>query len=204
MGGATLFYSGDLRVEPLANVSGRLDEALRGLGIDEVDVALLEGTNFSVEHALVTASMFREYISLLFREHELVSISIDPLDLEAFTAVLDLSQLMDRSLVLGSERLLWMVEELEVLRPEALDKVCVAEELEVPTPLWLKSVGLVNDVLKSPEGYTLVIEPVGLLHVLRKLKVWGELSLAGSVVVPMDPEPKESVKEVKEGPLGLG
>jgi len=198
---ATVFYSGDFRLEPLAGVCGQLDEVVRGSGVDKVDVALLEGTNFGAEHALMTASMFRECLSLLFRDYELISVSIDPLDLEAFTAILDLSSLMDRSLVIGSERLLWAVEELERLRPEALDRVYALEELEVPTPLLLKSVGL-EEVLKGPQGYALVVEPVGLLQRLRVLKMWGGVQdLAGSAVVLMDPEPRESVKEVEEGAL---
>jgi ribonuclease J len=109
---------------------------------------------------------------------------------------------MGRSLVIGSERLLWAVEELEKLRPEALGGVCVLEELEVPTPLSLKSVSLAEEVLKGPEGFVLAMEPVGLLQVLRKLRMWGEVSsLAGSVVVLMDPEPRESIKEVEESAL---
>jgi ribonuclease J len=199
---ATVFYSGDFRLEPLASVSGRLDDVVRSLGVDKVDAALLEGTNFGAEHALVTASMFRECLSLLLREYELVSVSIDPLDLEAFVAMLDLSSLMGRSLVIGSERLLWAVEELERLRPEALGRMCVLEELGVPTPLSLKSVSLAEEVLKGPEGFVLAMEPVGLLQVLRKLRMWGEVSsLAGSVVVLMDPEPRESIKEVEESAL---
>jgi hypothetical protein len=197
---ATVFYSGDFRLEPLASVSGRLDDVVRSLGVDKVDAALLEGTNFGAEHTLVTASMFRECLSLLLREYELVSVSIDPLDLEAFVAMLDLSSLMGRSLVIGSERLLWAVEELERLRPEALGEVCVLEELGMPTPLSLKSISLAEKVLKGPEGFVLAMEPVGLLQVLRRLRMWGEVpSLAGSVVVLMDPEPRESVKEVEEG-----
>jgi ribonuclease J len=199
---ATVFYSGDFRLEPLASVSGRLDDVVRSLGVDKVDAALLEGTNFGVEHVLVTASMFRECLSLLLREYELVSVSIDPLDLEAFVAMLDLSSLMGRSLVIGSERLLWAVEELEKLRPEALGGVCVLEELGVPTPLSLKSVSLAEEVLKGPEGFVLAMEPVGLLQVLRRLRMWGEVSsLVGSVVVLMDPEPRESIKEVEESAL---
>jgi len=199
---ATVFYSGDFRLEPLASVSSRLDDVVRSLGVDKVDAALLEGTNFGAEHTLVTASMFRECLSLLLREYELVSVSIDPLDLEAFAAMLDLSSLMGRSLVIGSERLLWAVEELEKLRPETLGGVYVLEELGVPTPLSLKSVSLAEEVLKGPEDFVLAIEPVGLLQVLRRLRMWGEVpSLAGSVVVLMDPEPRESIKEVEESAL---
>jgi len=48
----------------------------------------------------------------------------------------------------------------------------------------------------------LIIEPVGLLQIFRKLKIWGESpNLTGSVVVLMDPEPRESIKEVEEGAL---
>jgi len=43
-------------------------------------------------------------------------------------------------------------------------------------------------------------KPRGLENLLG-LKVWGELSLASSIVVLMDPEPRESVKEVEEGAL---
>lgn len=199
---ATVFYSGDFRFEPLASVSSRLDETLRGVDVDGVDVAILEGTNFSVEHALMTAPMFREYISLLLKEYGLVSVSIDPLDLEALVAILNLSLLLDRRLVVGSERLLWVVDEVIMERPEALESICVSEELEVPAPLPLESVSLADDILKNPEGYTLLIEPVGLLQTLRKLRMWREsVSLTGSAVVLMDPEPRESVKEVEESAL---
>jgi len=120
MGGdATIFYSGDLRFEPLANICRQLDEVIRDVGVDRVDVAMLEGTNFSVEHTPISASTFRDYISLLLREYELISISIDPLDLEAFMSILDLSLVMERSLIIGSERLLWAVNEIERIKPEA-------------------------------------------------------------------------------------
>jgi len=199
---ATIFYSGDLRFEPLTNVCHRLDETIRDVGIDRVDIALLEGTNFNAEYTSITASMFRDYISLLLREYELTHISIDPLDLEAFMAILDSSLLMGRNLVIGSERLLWVIDEVEKLRPEALDKIYVSRELEVPTPLILRNISLINDVFKNPESYVLIIEPVGLLQIFRKLKIWGESpNLTGSVVVLMDPEPRESIKEVEEGAL---
>jgi len=198
---ATIFYSGDLRFEPLTTLCRQLDESIAEIGIDGVDVALLEGTNFNAEYTPITASMFRDYISLLLREYELLSISIDPLDLEAFLTILDLSLLMGRSLVIGSERLLWVVDEVEKLRPRTRDKVYISEELKASAPL-LRNISLLNDVLKNPGDYILAIEPIGLLHTFRKLKIWGESpSLTDSVVVLMDPEPKESIKEVEEGAL---
>lgn len=198
----TIFYSGDFRFEPLTNLVPQFDEILRELGIEGVDIALVEGTNFSADYAPITTTMFREHLSLILREKELVSVSIDPLDLETFLTTLELSLLLGRDLVIGSERLLWMIDEIEKLKPEALDKIYISEELQVPTPLLTKNVSLVNDVFKNPENYVVLIEPVGLLQILRKLKIWGEsLNLTGSVVVLTDPEPKESIKEVEERAL---
>jgi ribonuclease J len=197
---ATIFYSGDLRLEPLTTLSPRLDETLSDLGVDRVDVALLEGTNFNAEYTPITAPMFKDYLSLLLRQYDLVSISIDPLDLEALITLLDLSLLMGRNLVMGSDRLLWAIEEIERVRPEARNNLYVAEELETPTPL--PHISLLQEVFKNPENYLLVIEPTGLLHIFRKLKIWGATStLTGSVVVLLDPEPRESIKEVEEGAL---
>jgi ribonuclease J len=144
--------------------------------------------------------MFKDYLSLLLRQYDLVSISIDPLDLEALITLLDLSLLMGRNLVMGSDRLLWAIEEIERVRPEARNNLYVAEELETPTPL--PHISLLQEVFKNPENYLLVIEPTGLLHIFRKLKIWGATStLTGSVVVLLDPEPRESIKEVEEGAL---
>jgi ribonuclease J len=169
-----------------------------------VDLALIEGTNFSADHTPATTSTFRDYISLMLREYELVSVSIDPLDLEAFMAILDLSLLMGRNLVIGSERLLWVIEEVEKIMPEALDKIYVSEELEIPTPLLLRNISLANEVFKNPKSYVVAIEPVGLLQIFRKLKISGETpDLTGSAVVLMDPEPRESIKEVEEGALRI-
>ena len=197
-----IFYSGDLRFEPLTNICSKLNEIVSSVGMDKVDVAIIEGTNFTTEYTPITTSMFRDYILLLLRKYEFVSISVDPLDLEAFVAILELSSIVDRNLVIGSERLLWTIEEIEKIKPEFLDKIYISEELEVPTPLLLKNIGLVNDVFKNPRNYVIIIEPIGLLQIIRKLKIWKErLNLVNSVVILMDPEPRESIKEVEEGVL---
>jgi len=198
----TVFYSGDLRFEPLAHINSRLDKVLEDLEIDRVDVAVLEGTNFGSEQALVTPSMFKEHLSLLLNEYELVSISVDPLDFEAFIAVLDLSKLSGRSLVVGSRRLFWAIEELKRIAPEALENIYVIEELETPPPLPVNLISLAEEVVKKPRDYTIIIEPLGLVQVLRKLKTWRKApDLTGSAVVLTDPEPRESVKEVEEEAL---
>jgi Predicted hydrolase of the metallo-beta-lactamase superfamily len=196
---ATIFYSGDLRIEPLTDITSQFGKTIENLSVDKVDVALIEGTNFSAEYTPITSSMFREYVSLLLREKELVSTSIDPLDLETFIAILELSLLMKRNLVIGSMRLLWMIDEIEKLKPGALDKIYISEELQVPTPISIKNVSLVNEVFNNTDNYVLLIEPVGLLEIFRKLKIWNEnLNLAGSFVILTDPEPRESIKEVEE------
>ncbi|MEM4467822.1 MAG: MBL fold metallo-hydrolase [Candidatus Nezhaarchaeales archaeon] len=195
----TIFYSGDLRFESLAGVCRQLNEVLEEVGIERVDVAILEGTNFSGEQALVTPSVFRESISLVLKEYELISISTDPLDLETFVTVSDLSLMLGRDIVIGSERLLWILDEVGEVRPQLLDRTYVSDELETPVPILLKSVSLKNDVLRNPGNYTLLVDPMGLLRTLRKLKMWeDEVNLVGSVVVLMDPEPRESIREVEE------
>jgi ribonuclease J len=199
---ATIFYSGDLRFEPLTNLIYQFDKIIRNLGIDKVDIALLEGTNFGAEYTSITTSMFREHLSFLLRENELVSVSIDPLDLETFITVLELSLLTGRNLVIESERLFWMIDEVERLKSGMLNKIYISQELQAPSPLTIGNISLVDDVFRNPESYVLLIEPVGLLQILRKLKIWGEsLNLTGSVVVLTDPEPKESIKEVEERAL---
>lgn len=193
----TIFYSGDFRIEPLVGMHRRLDEVLQEVGVEGVDVAILEGTNFGGDLSLMTPSTFRDSISLVLREYELVSISVDPLDLEGFITISGLSSMLGRGVVISSERLLWILDEVKKVRPQLLDEVYVADELEVPT--MFKSVSLRDEVLTRPESYTLLMEPVGLLQAFRKLRLWGGgANLAGSAVVLMDPEPREGVKEVEE------
>jgi len=200
-GDAIVFYSGDLRFEPLAGVNRRLDRVMEGLKVDEVDVALLEGTNFGSGQAPVTPSAFSELLSLLFKEYELVAVSIDPLDLEMFTATVNLSKIYGRSVVVGSKRLLWAIEELEKIAPWMLKDLYVIEELDIPL-LQADLISLAHEVLKRPGDYALAIDPVGLLQILRKLKEWEETTdLAGSAVVLTDPEPRESLKEAEEEAL---
>jgi ribonuclease J len=189
-GDATVFYSGDLRFEPLTGLNRRLDRVVEGLNVDEVDVALLEGTNFGSGQAPVTPSTFSELLSLLFKEYELVAVSIDPLDLEMFTATVNLSKLYGRSLVVGSRRLLWAIEELEKIAPWMLEGLYVIEERDIQLPFQAELISLADEVLKRPGDYVLAIDPVGLLQILRKLKAWEEsVDLAGSAVVLTDPEP---------------
>ena len=201
-GDATVFYSGDLRFEPLTGLNRRLDRVVEGLNVDEVDVALLEGTNFGSGQAPVTPSTFSELLSLLFKEYELVAVSIDPLDLEMFTATVNLSKLYGRSLVVGSRRLLWAIEELEKIAPWMLEDLYVIEERGIQLPFQAELISLADEVLKRPGDYVLAIDPVGLLQILRKLKEWEEsVDLAGSAVVLTDPEPRESLKEAEEEAL---
>lgn len=191
-----LFYSGDLRLEPLSRglVKG-LEESLQRLGIDRVDVAVLEGTNFSrgVENFPITAGVFRELMTSALSQYELVAVSIDPLDLEMFHAVVELSKISGREVVVASERLLWAVEELG-----ERDASAVALLSEMGAVAATRYVSL-EELLRDGGGYVVVAEPVALLEMLRKLRLWrGEVDLVGSLAVLTDPEPKEAVREVEE------
>lgn len=191
----TLFYSGDLRLEsPSHGLVRRLEESLQKLGVDRVDVAVLEGTNFAkgVENFPVTAGVFRELLAIALTQYELVTISIDPLDLEAFQAVVDVSRIYGREVVVASERLMWAVERL----PGA----AVLSEINA-VAAGVKYVSI-EEVLRE-RSYVVAIEPVALLEMLRRLRLWRrEVDLSGSLAVLMDPEPRESVKEVEEEVVG--
>ena len=195
----TLFYSGDLRLEPLSRGLVRsLDESLQRLGVDRIDVAVLEGTNFGrdVESFPVTAGVFREFLINALSQYELVAISVDPLDLEAFRAVVDISNAYGRKVVVASPRLLWAVE---LLGEGAGQSVAIASEVEEAAVVAAKTVSVVEEVLANRGDYVVVIEPVALLDMLRRLRLWrGDVDLAGSLAVLTDPEPREAVKEVEE------
>ncbi|MEM1660681.1 MAG: hypothetical protein QXR17_06040 [Candidatus Bathyarchaeia archaeon] len=79
--------------------------------------------------------------------------------------------MLGRDVIIGSERLFWILDEIGRIRPQSLNKIYVSEELEAPAPIPLKSVSLRDEVLRNPENYTLLIEPIGLLQALRKLKI---------------------------------
>ena len=200
---ASIFYSGDLRLEPLAmSITMGINEAVQKIGLDKVDIAIVEGTNFDVEvdHFPVTAQMFRESLALSLATYELVVISIDPLDLELFVFLTEFAEMFGRRVVVASKRILWMLRHLtELGRIDIVNKVLVAEELETPTPVVLESISLVDDVFRSGNSYVLVIEPIALLDTLRKLRLWRkEISFTGSIALLSDPEPREAVKEVEE------
>ncbi len=194
----TLFYSGDLRLEPPSlGLVKSLEESLQKLGIDRVDVAVLEGTNFSrgVENFPITAGVFREFMVNALSQFDLVAISIDPLDLEMFQAVIELSKISGREIVVASERLLWAVEEVA---ERFTQTVSLLGEVSAVTAVGVKYTSL-EEVLYDRGNYVIIIEPVALLGVLRKLRLWkGEVDLVGSLAVLTDPEPREAVKEVEE------
>lgn len=199
----TVFYSGDLRLEPLStSITMGIDEAVQRIGLDKVDIAIVEGTNFDVEvdHFPVTAQMFRESLALSLTSYELVVTSIDPLDLELFTFLTEFAEMFGRRVVVASKRILWMLQHLaELGRMDIVNKVLVAEELEAPTPIVLEGISLVDDVFRIGDSYVLAIEPIALLDILRRLRVWHkEISFVGSIALLSDPEPRESVKEVEE------
>jgi ribonuclease J len=77
----------------------------------------------------------------------------------------------------------------------------IPKQLETPKqppPIPLSNVSLVNEVLKDMKRYIVVAESAHLLEHLRRLKVQGrEIDLANTVALLLDPEPRETVREVE-------
>lgn len=199
---ATLFYSGDLRLEsPATLFSCDLRKALEKLGLDYIDIAIVEGTNFGleVESFPVTTQILRNIFTTAFLAYELITVSIDPLDLELFSFILDHSTMFGRKLAIASKRVLWMLKYLRDSMNIDISNVFVVAELEVPPPIPLNTVTLVDDIFVKARDYTLIVDPVNLLEILRKLRLWTEdLSLPKAIAILTDPEPREAPKEVEE------
>jgi ribonuclease J len=77
----------------------------------------------------------------------------------------------------------------------------IPKQLETPKqppPIPLSNVSLVNEVFKDMKRYIVVAEPVHLPEHLRRLKVQGrEIDLTNTVALLLDPEPRETVREVE-------
>jgi hypothetical protein len=66
----------------------------------------------------------------------------------------------------------------------------------------LAQISLVNEVFKDMKKYIVVAEPAHLLEHLRRLKVQGrEIDLTNTIALLLDPEPRETVREVENGVL---
>ena len=135
---ATVFYSGDLRLQPLADVGlYPLSLVIPELGVDSVDLAIIEGTNFGTEALTPLLQYhFAETLSAIMEKATLAS-----------------SSLQGRALVLGPGRLLRMLE-----RPPGknLGRVCAASELlEASPPLHACDMSL-GEIFLRPRGYVLV------------------------------------------------
>jgi ribonuclease J len=77
----------------------------------------------------------------------------------------------------------------------------IPKQLETPKQLPLiplSNISLVNEVFKDMKRYSVVAEPVHLLEHLRRLKVQGrEIDLTNTIALLLDPEPRETVREVE-------
>ena len=198
----TVFYSGDLRVNgPLGPRVNTIENIERALGSDGADIALLEGTNIGGVETPIGPEEFRSMLNRVLMESELVMISIDPLDFELLTAVSELAALNGRVLVISSSRLVDVIPQwLAAFNVGGLE-LAVAAELEKPSPAPMGYVSLRQDVLKNPDSFLIVQEPVGFLEMLRQMKIWGEELPRDAIAVLTTPEPWEAELEVEEETL---
>jgi len=197
----TLFYSGDLRLRgPLGPRADTLESIARAVDPGGFDVALLEGTNLGAVETPIGPEEFKAVLSRLLAESRLAVVSLDPLDFEAFSALWELALFSGRDIVIASHLLLdvlpyWLRE----LQGAPSVELAAAVELESPPPpAPIGSVSLLQDVLRNPERFLVIQEPVGFLEMARRLRLWGEKLPGGTVAVLTTPEPRESWLEAEE------
>jgi hypothetical protein len=127
-----------------------------------------------------------------------VTVSIDPHDLESLLYLYRVAEESGRYVVVASERIFWMLRYIHGRDPRELNRTLVAQELPKPPPIHVSSVSLVSEVFRDMGSYIVIAEPVQLLEILRKLKTQGmEMDLTGTVALLLDPEPRETVREVE-------
>jgi ribonuclease J len=196
--GRTLFYSGDFRLQALVQLNPPLEEVLKKLGVDSVDVAIVEATNIGSRITLVTRSGFDEVVRSSVEVFNGVTVSVDPHDLESMLYLYRIAEESGRDVVVASERILWMLRLIYERNPKDLSRTLVAQELSRPPPVSVGSVSLAGEVFRDMGSYIVIAEPVHLLEILRKLKTQGmEVDLTGTVALLLDPEPRETVREVE-------
>ncbi len=198
-----VFYSGDLRVNgPLGLRTNTIQNIRSVIGSENIDIALLEGTNVGGIETPIAPEEFRSILNRVIMESGLTIISVDPLDFELFTALAELASLNGRTLVIASPRLAdvlphWLSEALGI---DNL-KLALASELEKPSLVPADYVSLRQDVLRDPESFLLVQEPLGFLEMLRQMRIWGEEPLRDATAILTTPEPLETELEVEEKTL---
>jgi len=197
---STIFYSGDFRLQRLAEPVSSLEESLGRLGIDTVDLAIVEGTNMGSTASMMTKTGFEETLINSTSTFEGIIVSIDPLDLEAALFLYSVVEQSQRDVVVASERIFWVLKLFHEKWPRLLNKTLVAIETSRRTPpVPISSISLVNEVFRDIKRYIIIAEPTQLLEHLRRLKVQGrEVDLSNTVALLLDPEPREVVREIEE------
>lgn len=202
---STLFYSGDFRLRRLGWMVKPLQEQLEKVGVTRVDVAVIEGTNFSggVEQFPISPTDFKDALKSIMSGFELVFIVSDPLDLEMLSFLISLTRENGRQLAIASPKTAEVLTywwRRKVLRD--LKNVVVVEDFVEKRSTRMKEVSLESEVLKDRDSYVLVVDTKSVLAVtdkLRRLRVWGkEISLSGSVAIMTDSEPLETLRDPDE------
>lgn len=202
----SVFYSGDLRVRgPLGVRVDTLGNMGRVVDQRGVDIALLEGTNIHGVETPVGPEEFRGMLNNVIMSGGLVTISIDPLDFELFTAISELALLSGRKVVVASPRLADTLTRWDLGSWEHMPELAIAVELEKPVsiPVPVSYVSLKEDVLRSPTEYLLIQDPIGFLEMLRQMRIWREKLPANTIAVLTTPEPLEAESRVEEEILAI-
>ena len=88
----SIIYTGDFRLTTPHTILSNTTENLKELAEDHVDLAIIEGTNFSRKMNFLTPSQFKAMLRDILERYDrtLLFITAHPLDLEATLAILEL------------------------------------------------------------------------------------------------------------------
>ncbi|MHA1609790.1 MAG: MBL fold metallo-hydrolase [Candidatus Njordarchaeales archaeon] len=200
----TVFYSGDFRVDgPLGSQINTITNLAKATEESSMDLALIEGTNIGSIETPISSQDFRSMFNRILMESGLVVVSIDPLDFEMLSTMWGIALLNNRTLVIASDRIIDVIPQwLETFEiSEGLENLAISIELERPSLVPTQYVSIREDVLKDPERYLLVQEPIGFLEMLRQMRLWGEKLPRKATAILTTPEPLEAESELEEQTL---
>jgi ribonuclease J len=209
---STIFYSGDLRVrgfqedmlgvDTIRNIAWAVDNVLGGLG---ADFALLEGTNFSDVETPLSPQEFRSILWRILDTAALATISIDHTDLEILLDIIDIASMKGRKVVIASPRIISTIDSYaHVLKSKHLKKlsenisIATIDSIDEPPPLGITDITFIDDILRSPENYILIQDPIDFLEIIRREARWGKDVVEKAIVLLTNPEPMDMAREEEE------
>ncbi|AWR96105.1 MBL fold metallo-hydrolase [Acidianus sulfidivorans JP7] len=192
-----ILYSGDFRItSPLEAVNPQLHkkihettllEEIERKGYD-VDLFIVEGTNFSSSSSPLDEFNFANTIMNIFDAHEnsLIYVLVDPLDIEAIFTILYKAKEKQRSPIITTKRLMKMVNHWRKIMNLNDSLLQMQDENEI----LMDQIVTDDEIKSSPSSYIILTSKDEAINIMRKKKFQ-----EGSVVISLSTEAKSESNE---------